>query len=90
MAVQFSDKLIILSTLFMQRNAQIGHRARPLGFLDHTQLDSQPVGLLRRSDQLIADPAACAKHNKQDKNIHALSMYTAKPNLGYSCPNNCN
>lgn len=72
----------------MKCNAQIGPRPRPLGFLDHTQLDTQPV--LRTSYQLIADRTYCATHSKQDKNIHALSTYTAKPHLGYSSPKYCN
>jgi len=45
---------------------QSGLGALILRFLDHTQLDTHthPVGLLRTSDQLVAEAATYATHNK--------------------------
>ena len=42
-----------------------------LRFLDHTQLNTHPVGILRTSDQLVAEAAAYTD-NKQETNVYAL------------------
>jgi len=40
-----------------------------LGFLDHTELDTQPVGLFSTSDQLVAETAT---YTTRQMNSHAL------------------
>ena len=43
-------------------------------FLDHTQLQAHPIGLLCTSDQPVAEVATYAKRNKHNEtNIRALS-----------------
>ena len=51
---------------FMWRNSQTWAQAASLlRILDHTQLNTQPVGLLRTSDQLVADAIACTTNRKK-------------------------